>query len=127
MKMNKQEENEIRKQVAQLRNLDEEEKKWLVEYSTNMPYTKKIKEIIIIYGEEHQINKAIEEMAELTKELIKYQNKHQEYLTKEKIIKNIKQELADVEVMIEQIKIIFNFTQNEIDEIKQRKVRKVLL
>lgn len=125
--MNKQEENEIRKQVAQLRNLDEEEKKWLVEYSTNMPYTKKIKEIIIIYGEEHQINKAIEEMAELTKELIKYQNKHQEYLTKEKIIKNIKQELADVEVMIEQIKIIFNFTQNEIDEIKQRKVRKVLL
>jgi hypothetical protein len=125
--MTKEEENELRKQVKQLRNLDEQEKQELIEYSISLPYKQKIKEIINVYGEEHQINKAIEEMAELTKELIKYQNKHQEYLTKEKIIKNIKQELADVEVMIEQIKIIFNFTQNEIDEIKQRKVRKVLL
>jgi hypothetical protein len=119
--------NELKKQVSQLRNLDEEEKQELIEYSISLPYKQKIKEIINVYGEEHQINKAIEEMAELTKELIKYQNRHQEYLTQEKIIKNIKQELADVEVMIEQIKIIFNFTQNEIDEIKQRKVRKVLL
>ena len=125
--MTEKELKELRAKVAQIHNLDEAERAELIKISTTIPYKEKINAIISVYGNEHQLNKAIEEMAELTKELIKYQNRHQEYQTKEKIIKNIKQELADVEVMIEQIKIIFNFTQNEIDEIKQRKVRKVLL
>ena len=125
--MTEKELKELRAKVAQIHNLDEAERAELIKISTTIPYKEKINAIISVYGNEHQLNKAIEEMAELTKELIKYQNRHQEYQTKEKIIKNIKQELADVEVMIEQIKIIFNFTQNEIDKIKQRKVRKVLL
>ena len=125
--MTEKELKELRAKVAQIHNLDEAERAELIKISTTIPYKEKINAIISVYGNEHQLNKAIEEMAELTKELIKYQNRHQEYQTKEKIMKNIKQELADVEVMIEQIKIIFNFTQNEIDEIKQRKVRKVLL
>lgn len=47
------------------------------------------------YGEEHQVYKLIEEMAELTVALLK-QDKN-----------NIHEELADVEIMLEQLKLMY--------------------
>lgn len=58
------------------------------------------------YGEEHQVYKLIEEMAELTVALLK-----------QKVI-NIHEELADVEIMLEQLKLM-EFYDEEKKEIKK--------
>lgn len=64
------------------------------------------KEAITVYGEIGQIDVAIEEMAELIQALSKYKRGKEH---------NVEEEIADVEIMLEQMKIIFN----------QRKVRKI--
>ncbi len=55
---------------------------------------------IIKYGEEHQINIAQEEMAELIVALSHYQRGRAS-------IQDVASELADVQIMLEQMKIIF--------------------
>ena len=52
------------------------------------------------YGREHQITKAIEEMAELMNELAKSQDKR---TTTEKVI----DEIADVKIMLKQLEYIY--------------------
>ena len=52
-------------------------------------------------GDNHQITKAVEEMSELIKELCKYPNGEQEDTYA------IAEEIADVTVMMEQLRIIF--------------------
>ncbi len=52
------------------------------------------------FGKENQISKAIEEMAELTCELARYQNNKGMNI-------NIIEEIADVCIMVEQLKQIF--------------------
>lgn len=52
------------------------------------------------FGKESQIAKAIEEMAELTTELARFQNNKGMAI-------NIIEEIADVAIMIEQLKYIF--------------------
>ena len=75
---------------------------------------------VLIFGGAAQILKAVEEMSELTKELMKYSfesiqtkgfnsgirkiNK----MRKEEIEEHIAEEMADVEIMLGQLKIIFN-------------------
>lgn len=54
------------------------------------------------WGKDLQIAIAIEEMAELTKELVKCWRKKEH---------NVLEELADVEIMINQLKIIFGDTR----------------
>lgn len=56
------------------------------------------------YGAIHQIIKAIEEMSELTKELCKY-------LDVKPDIDHIAEEIADVEITIEQLKMILDCEQ----------------
>lgn len=62
------------------------------------------KELIKKHGKEKQIIVAIEEMSELTKECCKFfrgkENKN-----------NLIEEITDVEIMIEQLKIIFNVSE----------------
>lgn len=60
-----------------------------------------LKKAIVIYGNDSQINVAIEEMSELTKELCKAKRNLGCKL-------NIAEEIADVEIMLEQLKIIYN-------------------
>lgn len=57
------------------------------------------------HGAEKQIIKAVEELAELQKELCKYllYNKEKDSFS---ILTNICEEVADVEIMLEQLKII---------------------
>lgn len=60
-----------------------------------------LKKIIEFYGEKAQTIKAIEELSELTKELCKYLNGQIDE-------KAIKEEMADVQVMLNQLILIFN-------------------
>lgn len=58
------------------------------------------KEAIKVYGKDAQVLMAIEEMAELQNELCKDQRGRNTE-------KNIAEEIADVEIMLEQMKLIF--------------------
>lgn len=63
---------------------------------------KKIKAIADHYGKEHQTIKAMEELAELIQALAKGD------------IDNIKEEIADVRVMLEQIEYLYGISEKEI-------------
>lgn len=66
---------------------------------------------------EKQIIVAIEELSELQKELCKYlRDKYNE--------ENLIEEIADVEIVLEQIKLYFNLDQNDIDKIKEQKIER---
>lgn len=71
------------------------------------------------WGNDHQITVAIEEMSELTKELCKYKRGNQN-------ITNMVKEIADVEIMVEQLKIIFDVYESvkEEKEFKLERLRK---
>lgn len=78
-----------------------------------------LRKAIAVYGVENQTVKAIEEMSELTKELSKAllgnaDNDH------------IQEEIADVEIMIEQLRDIYDTDNgNRIDFFKQVKIKRL--
>jgi len=90
-------------------------------------YTKKqelelYKQALSTWGIGSQLMMAIEEMSELTKEICKYERfQEKEHNYRE----NIKEEIADVLIMIEQLKYIFKYTKEDIDLIKQKKLNKL--
>ena len=64
-----------------------------------------LEKIIGTYGEQAQIDIAIEEMSELTKALLK----HRRAKIKDSSIEyDIAEEMADVKIMLEQLEIIFD-------------------
>lgn len=65
-----------------------------------------LQKAIDTYGESAQIDIAIEEMAELTKALIK---ERREKKNNAKAVCDICEEIADVAIMLEQLMIIFDF------------------
>ncbi|OUP27334.1 hypothetical protein [Faecalibacterium sp. An192] len=60
------------------------------------------------YGKDHQLIICMEEMAELTKELSKNLRGHNN-------LQEIAEEVADVEVMLEQVKLIFHLREAAIE------------
>lgn len=62
------------------------------------------KRAVETYGKEHQLIICMEEMSELTKELTKN-------LRGRRNLQNISEEVADVEIMLEQIKLIFDLKE----------------
>lgn len=68
------------------------------------------------YGREHQVLIAIEEMSELTKELCKY---FRRYDRKKEII----EEVADAQIMLEQIIELFGIN-NEVDRMVDYKLNR---
>lgn len=72
---------------------------------------------IDIYGEESQILKAIEEMAELTNELAKTYDPSR--TTTDRIV----DEIADVTIMMEQLRLIFGVNEEVQDRIDYKVVR----
>ena len=66
------------------------------------------------FGKEHQLVLCMEEMAELKKELSKN-------MRGSKNITNISEEIADVEIMLEQLLVIFG-NRSEVDTIKAEKL-----
>lgn len=73
-----------------------------------------LKAIINYYGVTNQKTKAIEEMSELIKAICKND------------VKNIKEEMADVYVMLLQLRMIYGFSSEEIEEIKKEKIERTI-
>ena len=74
--------------------------------------------IIFHLGDKNQITVAIEELSELQKELCKYLRGDMDYY-------NIAEEIADVEIMLEQLKIIF-LNKSDVEETKKEKINRTI-
>lgn len=72
-----------------------------------------------IYGKQSQLVVAMEEMSELTKELSKN-------IRGEKNVSAISEEIADVEIMLEQLKVIYG-NRAEVDRVRGEKLDRLLL
>jgi len=70
------------------------------------------------WGKEPQMLQVIEEMSELTKEILKNINRK-----KDNVIEII-EETADVEIMLEQLKICYNIS-SQVAEYKAEKLKKI--
>ena len=75
------------------------------------------------YGNILQIIVAIEELSELQKELTKFLRGT--LLFKEQGFENISEELADVEIMLKQLKLIFN-NEDSVKSFKRIKLERIL-
>lgn len=69
------------------------------------------------YGADMQQVIAIEEMAELTKELCKYKRGQDNF-------DHIAEEIADVEIMMEQLKIMFDCNR-QVEVYKENKIKRL--
>ena len=90
-----------------------------------------IKKIADTYGYDAQSRQLIEEMAELTVALNKYYRVS--ILTPERVnfaerieLGNIKEEIADVTIMLEQIKYLLQISDTDINEIIEQKLNRQL-
>lgn len=77
---------------------------------------------IDLWGETAQMSLALEEMSELSQAILKFYRSPQEISSKT-LIENIEQEIADVEIMMEQLRIVFD--TKAISRIKARKIRRL--
>lgn len=83
-----------------------------------MTYRQIVREAIRKYGKESQLIIAMEEMSELTKELSKHIRGYDNRA-------HILEELADCEVMFDQIKEIFEFNDDDVNLEKMKKARRL--
>ena len=72
---------------------------------------------ITIYGSKNQIDMMLEEMSELQKELCKFRRGRNN-------LDNIAEEIADVEIMLEQMKIIFD-VKDKVNIYKDFKIKRL--
>ena len=89
----------------------------------------KIKKIAMYYGFNSQCRQLMEEMAELTVALNKYHrlcdgmdNTPSCYLDVISSVDSIKEEIADVTIMIEQIKFLLDISDDDVEKISDRKL-----
>lgn len=73
------------------------------------------------YGEAAQIDMAVEEMAELTKALCKVK-RATPGATTTAAIANVIEEIADVQIMLDQLRLIFARSTEEVEEDKLRRL-----
>lgn len=83
-----------------------------------------LQKAIDTYGTIPQMDMAIEEMSELTQAISKYKRAPKNQSINPKIILNIYEEIADVEIMLEQLKIIFA-CDKEVTDWKQKKIARL--
>ena len=81
-------------------------------------------EFLAKFGLDAQINIAIEEMSELTKELCKFNRFKNNKAKVEDIEEDIKEEIADVLNMVEQLE--YYFGKDEIEKIRQEKINRTI-
>lgn len=83
----------------------------------------RIKKIALHYGYDVESIKLIEEMAELQQAICK----HRESKDKAKTLIDIKSEIADVYIVLEQMKYLLNIKEEELEEIKDYKINRQIL
>ena len=77
------------------------------------------------YGEQAQMDMAVEEMAELTKAICKIK-RAQAGCEVTAAIGNVIEEMADVQIMLDQLRIIFGRSTAEAEEYKLERLKKRL-
>lgn len=77
---------------------------------------------LFVFGHLNQAIKANEELNELGIELIRYALDDKRF-DRMKVL----EEITDVEIMLKQLKLIFNFTEDELLEMKCKKIAKLQL
>lgn len=81
-----------------------------------------IKQMLSKFGEDSQIDVAIEEMSELIKELIKYKRSKLHFRERQAASRDhVVEEIGDVMFMIEYLKRIFNISDEDIAAIVTQK------
>lgn len=78
-----------------------------------------LEKVIENYGKELQLVVAVEELAELQQAITKLIRKP------ESSVENLKEEIADVTIMVEQLMIIFNLNLDEICNIALSKIERL--
>ena len=91
-----------------------------------MSISEELKRVADYYGYEEQSNQLIEECAELIQAINKYRRasgKGQPIADFQKtlVLDNLIEEIADVEVMLEQIKYLLNISEDDIADVKLNK------
>lgn len=89
-----------------------------IEKETRMNKEKIYKKAIGKYGVAAQLDMVIEEMSELTKEICKIKRGKGNYM-------NLVEEIADVEIMLEQLKMICQIRTNDIHGMKYQKLERL--
>ena len=85
--------------------------------------SQELKKIANFYGYEAQSNQLIEECAELIQAINKYRRATTEEMEEIALV-NIIEEIADVEIMLGQIKYLLNIPEEELEAIKLFKVNR---
>jgi len=75
-----------------------------------------------LWGHESQIDMTIEECAELIQALMKYRRKQGDH---DEALESVIEEIADVEIMLGQMKVLFDFQGNKVEYAKRRKLRRL--
>lgn len=85
-------------------------------------YSSLLKKTIEKFGNDAQLDQAIEECSELILALCKYK-RYSDNITEE-IYDNVIEEIADVQIMIDQLK--FMFDEKVIEQCKEKKINKLI-
>lgn len=93
----------------------------------NSKYYPKIKKIADTYGYDAQSRQCIEEMSELTQAINKaWRKRYDDFEERTKAFENIREEICDVEIMLEQIKYLLQISDTDINEIIEQKLDRQL-
>ena len=77
------------------------------------------------YGQEAQMKMAVEEMSELTKAICKFWRTEEGTTERDQAVENIIEEAADVQIMLDQLRILFGSTKDA-EMVKLSRLRKRL-
>jgi NTP pyrophosphatase (non-canonical NTP hydrolase) len=78
-----------------------------------------LKKALEQWGKNSQVMMALEEMAELSKELLKNINRNKNNVVE------IMEEIADVYILLEQMKIVYEISEDEINNIIGNKIKRL--
>ena len=82
-----------------------------------------MQQAIETYGVQAQCDVAIEEMAELTKAIVKIRRVADDYGKTQAALDNLMEEIADVDIMIEQMKIMWG--PKRVEEYRRKKLERL--
>ena len=91
----------------------------MIKYNEDRPSTWLLHRVIDRKGKDHQIDIAIEEMAELTKALLKDRRHHSP-----ETVTDITEEMADVYICLAELAIIFE-NRSEVEDMIDRKLQRL--
>lgn len=82
-----------------------------------------MQQAIKTYGVQAQCDVAVEEMAELTKAIMKIRRVADDYEKAQPVLDNLLEEIADVDIMIDQLKIMWG--PREVEEYRRKKLERL--